>query len=436
MKVLLVGTGGVGTAISKIAKNRDQDADWLEMMVLSDYDLKKVKDLAACLNDEKRFPAEYVNARNKEEIIALANKYDVDLILNGCDPSFNQNIFDAAFECNRNYMDMAMTLSVPHPEDPYNKPYIKMGDYQFKRHEAWDKKGLLALLGMGIDPGAANVFARYAEKYLFDEIDEINIVDGGNLEAEGYDIAFGFSIWTTIDECLNPPFIWEKDKGWYTKEPFSDPITFNLPAGIGEVELVNVEHEEVLMIPRYIGKGLKKVAFKYGLGSDFITMLKNLRALNLDDKNKKIKLGDCQLSPRDFVAKVAPSPQEVADKLKGKTCVGAWVKGKKDGLKRQVYIYQVTDNEEEMQKIGSGAVVAQTAYNPVIAMELLAKGIWKDTTGVHGPEVFNPDPFIELMDFYDFSVGMMEMDSEYKDAVDTAKLKEPLVMSLAAVAEE
>lgn len=430
MKVLLVGTGGVGTAIVKIVKNHSQSNEWLEKLVLADYDLEKVKDLSAYLDDNERFPVEYVNARNKEEIIALAKKHDVDIILNGCDPSFNENIFDAAYDSNCNYIDMAMTLSEPHPEDPYNKAHIKMGDYQFKCHDEWKEKKLLALLGMGIDPGAANIFARYAEKHFFDEIEEIHILDGGNLQAEGYDVAFGFSIWTTIDECLNPPFIWEKDKGWYTKEPFSDPIRFVLPEGIGEIELVNVEHEEVLMIPRYIGKGLKKVTFKYGLGNEFITMLKNLRALNLDDKHTKIQVGDSSITPRDFIAKVAPSPQEVAGKLKGKSCVGAWVIGKKDGMNRQIYIYQVTDNEEQMNRIGSGAVVAQTAYNPVIAMELLAKGIWSDN-GVHGPEVFDPDPYIELMDTYDYPVGMMEMDSEYKDNLDMAKLKEPLNIGLA-----
>ncbi len=414
----MVGTGGVGEAAAVIASKRDQKGDWLDLMVLSDYDLERAQAVSKRINDS-RFPAEKVNARDKEEVKALAKKYDVDIIFNACDPSFNENLFDVAYECGVNYMDMALTLSVPHPTDPYNKTNIKMGDYQFEKHGDWEKKNLLALVGIGMDPGAVNVFAKYAQKHYFDEIDEISIKDGGNLTAEGYDITFGFSIWTTIDECLNPPFKWEKDKGIYTVEPFSEPELFTFPDGIGEQELVNVEHEEMVMLPRYMGDAAKKMSFKYGLGSEFITMLKNVKALRLDDKHSKINGTD--LSPRDVVGMVAPSPTEVADKLKGKCCVGTAVTGKKDGLERKIFIYQTTDNEEVMNEIGCGCVVGQTAYNPVIALELLATGKWNGK-GVLGPECFEPDDYIKLADEYNFYMGMMEMDSEYKKVLDKKAL--------------
>jgi saccharopine dehydrogenase-like NADP-dependent oxidoreductase len=416
----MIGTGGVGEAAAVIASQRDPKGEWLELMVLSDYDLNRAEQVAKRIGDV-RFPAEKVNARNKEEVVALVKKHQVDLLFNACDPSFNENLFDVAYECNVYYMDMALTLSVPHPEDPYNKTNIKMGDYQFSKHKEWEKKNLLALVGIGMDPGAVNVFARFADKHLFDEIDEISIKDGGNLTAEGYDITFGFSIWTTIDECLNPPFKWEKDKGIYTVEPFSEPEMFVFPDGIGEQELVNVEHEEMVMLPRYMGDKAKKMSFKYGLGSDFIAMLKNLRALRLDDKHSKIK--GTNFSPRDIVGMVAPSPTEVADKLKGKCCVGTAVTGMKDGLERKVFIYQTTDNEEVMEKLGCGCVVAQTAYNPVMALELIAKGKWQGA-GVLGPECFDPDEYIRLADEYEYYMGIMEMDSDYKSKMNQKNLLE------------
>ena len=407
----MVGTGGVGEAAAIIASQRDPEAKWMNQMVLADYSLEKAQEVSKKTGDEKRFIAERVNARNKNEVAALIKKYNVDLIFNACDPSFNENLFDVAYECGINYMDMALSLSVPHPEDPYNKTNIKMGDYQFAKHEDWEKKGLLALVGAGMDPGGVNVFARFAEKHLFDEIDEISIKDGGNLTAEGYDITFGFSIWTTIDECLNPPFKWEKDKGIYCVEPFSEPELFVFPDGIGEQELVNVEHEEMVMLPRYMGDSAKKMSFKYGLGTDFITMLKNIRALRLDDKHTKLRGTD--LSPRDVVGMVSPDPAEVADIMTGKCCVGTAVTGKKDGLERSVFIYQTTDHGEIMKRIGCGCVVGQTAYNAVIAFELMATGKWQGK-GVLGPECFNPDDYIALADEYDFYIGMMELDSEYK----------------------
>ncbi len=423
MKILLVGTGGVGEAAAKIAARRDPQGKWLELMVLSDYNLERASDVSSKISDV-RFPAEKVNARKKEELLTLIQKYEPDLLFNACDPSFNETLFDVAYESGIHYMDMALTLSVPHPDDPYHKTNIKMGDYQFARHEDWEQKGLLALVGTGMDPGGVNVFARFAANHFFDEIDEISIKDGGNLYAEGYDIAFGFSIWTTIDECLNPPFIWEKDKGTYTVEPFSDPELFTFPDGIGEQELVNVEHEELLMIPRYMGELCKKVTFKYGLGAEFITMLKNLKALRLDDKHSLVK--GTGLSPRDVVGLVAPNPVEIADKMRGKVCVGTQVTGLKDGLPRKVFIYQTTDTEDVMEKIGCGAVVAQTAYNPVIAMELMATGQWGGK-GVLGPECFDPDPYIKLADAYDFYIGVMEMESAFKKAADKKALLDILL---------
>jgi saccharopine dehydrogenase-like NADP-dependent oxidoreductase len=380
-------------------------------MVLSDYDLERAEAVSARIGDG-RFPAERVNARAKEEVAALVRKHGADLLFNACDPSFNENLFDVAFEEGVGYLDMALTLSDP-------EKGVKMGDYQFARHGDWEKKGLLALIGAGMDPGAVNVFARFAQKHLFDEIDEISVKDGGNLSAEGYDLTFGFSIWTTIDECLNPPFKWEKGRGVFTVEPFSEPELFTFPDGIGEQELVNVEHEEMVMLPRHMGDAANRMSFKYGLGADFITMLKNLRALRLDDKRSKVR--GTEYSPRDVVGLVAPGPVEVAGKLRGKCCVGTQVTGSKDGLARKVFIYQTSDNEELMKRIGCGCVVGQTAYNPVMTLELLATGKWRGK-GVLGPECFDPDDYIRLADEYGFYMGMMEMDSAYKKKLDKRDL--------------
>ena len=401
MRVLLVGVGGVGEAIAVIAKPRE----WVEMVVLSDYNLERAKEVQAKLGDERRFPAEWVDANQQNQIKALAEKYQVDLIMNACDPSFNVPIFEAAYNYGCNYMDMAMTLSKPHPVDPYNVTHVKLGDYQFERAELWEKKGLLALVGLGVEPGMADVFARYAQDYLFDEIEEIGIRDGANIEVRGYEFAPNFSIWTTIEECLNPPVIWEKDKGWFTTAPFSEPETFEFPDGIGPVEVVNVEHEEVLLVPRWVK--CKRVTFKYGLGDQFIDVLKTLHMLGLDNK-EPIKVKGSVVAPRDVVAACLPDPAYLGDRMFGKTCAGTWVKGIKDNKPRQVYIYQVADNEECMQKWGCQSVVAQTAFNAVIGWDLLEHSVWK-AVGVLGPEAFDPVPFMEKMGDYGFPFGFKEM---------------------------
>jgi saccharopine dehydrogenase-like NADP-dependent oxidoreductase len=401
MKVLLVGVGGVGEAIAMIAKPRP----WVEQLVLTDFNTQRAQQVQAKLGDPKRFPVEFIDASKQEMIEALARKYEVDLIMNSVDPVFNQQIFDAAFNVGCTYMDMAMTLSEPHPEDPFKKTHIKLGDYQFERAKEWEKKGKLALVGLGVEPGMADVFARYAQDHLFDEIDEIGIRDGANIEVRGYEFAPNFSIWTTIEECLNPPVVWETGKGWFTTEPFSEPEVFEFPDGIGPVEVVNVEHEEVLLVPRWVK--CKRVTFKYGLGDQFIGVLKTLHMLGLDNK-EKINVKGVMVAPRDVVAACLPDPAHLGDKMFGKTCAGTWVKGKKDGKEKEYYLYQVADNEACMKVWGCQAVVAQTAFNAVIGWDLIEHGIWKGT-GVLGPEAFDPIPFMEKMADYGFPYGIKEL---------------------------
>ncbi|MCE5207093.1 MAG: saccharopine dehydrogenase NADP-binding domain-containing protein [Chloroflexi bacterium] len=401
MKVLLIGTGGVGEAIAAIAKQKP----WLQKMVLADYNLERVKEVQAKLGDPNRFPGEWVDAGKQDQIEELAKKHHVDLIMNACDPSFNVPIFEAAFQTGCHYMDMAMTLSEPHPEKPFEKCGIKLGDYQFERAAQWEKKGQLALVGLGVEPGMADVFARYAQDKLFDKIDEIGVRDGANLVVKGYDFAPNFSIWTTIEECLNPPVIWEKNRGWFTTQPFSEPEIFEFPEGIGKVECVNVEHEEVLLAPRWID--CNRVTFKYGLGDEFIGVLKTIKMLGLDNK-EPIPVKDVQVAPRDVVAACLPDPAHLGHLMSGKTCAGTWVKGQKDNRPRQVYIYQVVDNEECMKQYDCQCVVVQTAFNPVIGMDLLEHGVWKGK-GVLGPEAFNPVPYLEKMIEYGFPYGIKEM---------------------------
>jgi saccharopine dehydrogenase-like NADP-dependent oxidoreductase len=400
MKVLLIGVGGVGEAIAAIARPRP----WLEQMVLADYNLARAEEVQRKMADAARFPVECVDAGDQGMIEALARKYSVDLIMNAVDPVFNKQIFDAAYHVGVTYMDMAMTLSEPHPTDPFHQPGIKLGDYQFAKAADWERKGLLALVGMGVEPGVADVFARYAQDQLFDDIEELGVRDGANITIDGYEFAPNFSIWTTIEECLNPPVIWEQDRGWFTTEPFSEPEVFDFPE-IGPVEVVNVEHEEVLLVPRWVKT--RRATFKYGLGDQFIGVLKTLHMLGLD-KKEKIDVKGVQVAPRDVVAACLPDPAHLGEKMHGKTCAGTWVKGRKDGQPRQVYLYQVADNQQCMQTWGCQAVVAQTAFGAVIAMDLIEHGVWK-CSGVYGPEAFDPLPFMEKMAGYGFPYGIKEM---------------------------
>jgi len=389
MRVLMVGSGGVGTAAALIAKRRD----FFEKWVVADLDLARAQTVVDRVADP-RFVASTVDASDAEAIASLARTHGVTHVLNVVDPRFNMPIFNGALLSGANYVDTAMSLSKPHSTDPFVHTGIKLGDEQFAQSDTWADKGLLALCGMGVEPGLADVFARYAANHLFTSIDEIGVRDGANLLVKGYDFAPSFSIWTTIEECLNPPVIWERERGWFTTEPFSEPEVFVFPEGIGPVECVNVEHEEVLLVPRWID--CKRVTFKYGLGNDFIEVLKTLHALGLD-RTEQVQVRGARVSPRDVVAACLPDPATLGDRMTGKTCAGTWVTGiDKSGLPNEVYLYHVTDNEWSMREYGVQAVVWQAALNPVVALDLLASGAWTGA-GVIGPEALDAVPFLDLM---------------------------------------
>jgi saccharopine dehydrogenase-like NADP-dependent oxidoreductase len=392
VRVLVVGTGGVGSAVAPIAARRD----FFERIVFSDLDPARPRALVDRLGDD-RFGAAQLDASDAAAIAELARGEKCDAILNAADPRFNPPIFQAAFDAGCTYLDMAMTLS--------DRAGTKLGDVQFAQEAAWRERGLLALVGIGVEPGLSDVFARYAADHLFSEIDEVGVRDGADLVVDGYAFAPTFSIWTTIEECLNPPVIWERDRGWYTTEPFSEPEVFDFPEGIGPIECVNVEHEEVLLVPRWID--CNRVTFKYGLGEEFIDVLKTLNKLNLDS-TEPVTVRGMQVAPRDVVATALPDPATLGDKMHGRTCAGTYVTGKgKDGQPKATYLYHVVSNEETTARDGAQAVVWQTAINPVVALELLASGTWSGT-GVLGPEAFDAVPFLDLLGDYGSPHGVDE----------------------------
>ncbi|MFH8476145.1 saccharopine dehydrogenase family protein [Streptomyces sp. NPDC018000] len=405
MRVLLVGAGGVGTAITRIAARRT----FFDLMVVADYDLGRAEAAVTALGAaSSRFRAEHVDAGDEAAVAALLRRHECDVLLNATDPRFVMPLFQAARSAGATYLDMAMSLSQPHPERPYAECGVKLGDAQFSQAEDWAKDGALALVGMGVEPGLSDVFARYAADELFDEIEEIGVRDGANLTVDGYDFAPSFNIWTTIEECLNPPVVYEADRGWFTTAPFSEPEVFDFPEGIGEVECVNVEHEEVLLVPRWIDA--RRVTFKYGLGREFIETLRTLHLLGLDRTDPVTVRGadgPVAVSPRDVVAACLPDPATLGERMRGKTCAGTWVRGVKDGAPREVYLYHVVDNEWSMAEYGSQAVVWQTAVNPVVALELLATGAWSGS-GVLGPEAFPARVFLDLLTEYGSPWGMRE----------------------------
>ena len=404
MRMMLVGAGAVGESILKIIQSRQDYKSWLEFVLVADYDLDRAEEVISHLRDRDDLKAVKVDARNEKDIVELIEVYDIDFVMDAAAPFVSNNIFDAAYEAGANYGSMG-TWSVPmeHPklglgiENSYVEPMTK---YNFDRHDKWREKNQMACICMGIDPGVVNVFAKYAAEYEFDELQEVHVKDGGNLSIPGAkegEVTFGFNVWTVLDEVMNPTVEYNADKGGFiVEDAFAGEETFDMPDGVGKNVLVKVEHEEVVTMQRYLSKyGLKKATFKISLDPALINALKVIDSLGLRSLHP-VDVGGVKVVPRDVVAAVAPQPKDIGDEMKGEMLVGVHCIGIKDGKKKEIFMYQPFDNQQSMKDWHMQAVVAQTGFGAALSIELIGKGIWKDS-GVFSPEYFDPMPYLELM---------------------------------------
>lgn len=416
MRMMLVGSGAVGESILKILQSRESYREWLEFVLVADYNLDRAKEVIENLKEKENYKAVQVDAKNKNEMIELIKEYNIDFVMDAAAPFVSNQIFDAAYEGGANYGSMG-TWSVPmdNPkfgigiENSYIEPMTK---YNFDRHENWKNKNQMACICMGIDPGVVNVFAKYAAEYEFDELHEVHVKDGGNLEIPGAkenDITFGFNVWTILDEVMNPNVEYNKDKGGFiVEDAFSGEETFIMPEGVGENNLIKVEHEEVVTMQRYLGKyGLKKATFKIALDPSLINALKVIDSLGLRSIDP-VDVGGVKVVPRDVVAACAPQPKEISDEMIGMMLVGVHCIGIKDGKKKEIFIYQPFENKQSIKDWGMQAVVAQTGFGAALTIELIARGIWKGE-GVFSPEYFNPIPYLDLMKETGFRYEIINM---------------------------
>jgi len=427
MRLLLAGCGGVGESIAKILYERDPKGQWLEKVVLGDYDRERAQRIANELGNV-RFVPERIDASDQKNIMEVIQKHDCDYVMDAAPPYMTDGIFDAAFEAGAGYFNMG-TWSEPKPApDCYGIGkdcfHIFMADHNFAAHDKWESKGLLAIIGLGVEPGVVDVFARFAAEYLFDELHTIDVKDGSNMAdpcSSGDDVVFPFNVWTVLDECMNPNVTWYKDKGYVCDRPLAGEEVFEFPDGIGPVKLYQIEHEETCFMPRYLEKyGLKRVSYKIGLEDTLVGALRAVDALGLRSL-EPVKIEGVSIVPRDLVAKLAPQPSAIADKFFGKTCGGILCEGIKDGKHRKLFLYQTTDQQESMKRFGTSAIVSQTGFGAAIGIELAAKGVWSGK-GVFTPECFDPRPYLKIMEEADFPFGILEYPSEYKNSRDKEEI--------------
>lgn len=404
LRMLLAGAGAVGECILKILRWRDEKDPFLEFVMVTDYDGARAEDVVAMMEGDSRFVARQADATDTDGLVSLVQEFNLNFVMDAAPPFASNHVFDAAFRSGADYANMG-TWSVPMEDPAYGlgieNSYLEpMTKYNFDRHEAWKEKGSMAMICLGIDPGVVNVFAKYAAVHLFDRMTEAHVKDGGNLSVPGEDpdeIHFGFNVWTVMDEVMNPNVEYDEERGGLVVEPaFAGREVFHMPDGVGDNVLVKVEHEETVTFPRFLKEyGLKRATFKISLDPNVINALKVIDHLGLRSL-KPVEVDGVKVVPRDVVAACAPQPKDIGEEMKGEMLVGVHCIGEKDGKHREYFLYQPFDNQKSMHRWHSQAVTMQTGWGAAMAIELMAKGIWREA-GVYSPEYFDPDPFIALM---------------------------------------
>lgn len=391
MHVYLLGLGAIGFVTSQdLAASADFDR-----VTLADYSLRAVERVKGRIGDRDHVVYAQIDAGDPA---ALETAFeDVDLVINALEPKFNVNVMQACLRAGANYMDLAQGGPRYVTGTPDSFEFLGWSQ-QFK------DRGILGILGMGMDPGVTNVFARYGADRM-DEVFHIGVRDGDSGVVPGMEGRF-YTLWSpsiAIEECLMPAMIWEN--GEHKRIGiFEEPEVFPFPEPLGPQTVYTVDHEEAKTLPLYIPgiqeKGLKRCEFKYQLDEEFIGILKVLGKLGLNNPFP-VNVKGQMVVPRDVVVALMPDPAEVEGEAVGWGLIGSLIEGRHQGREQSLFYYVKNSYEACREEMGATAVAYQTGRPPAAMAELFARGRLTidgaPVTGCYPCESFDPEPILDAL---------------------------------------
>ncbi len=374
---LIIGAGGVGrVVVHKCAMN----SDVFGHIVLASRTLERCETIQAELPNAD-IVLKTVDADKTQEVIQLINEVNADIVINVALPYQDLSIMDACIATKTPYLD---TANYEHPDEA--KFEYKL---QWERNEKFKEAGIMGLLGSGFDPGVTNVFCAYAQKHYFDTIETIDILDCNDGD-HGYAFATNFNPEINLREVSAKGRYWEEGK-WIQTEPMEIKQVWDYPE-VGEKDSYLLYHEEMESLVKHI-KGLKRIRFFMTFGESYLTHMKcleNVGMLGIQEVEHKGQ----KIVPMEFLKTLLPDPASLGERTKGKTNIGIVAEGYKDGKKKKIYIYQVSDHEKCYAEVKSQAVSYTTGVPAMIGAKLMLEGKWQGK-GVFNMEEFDPDVFMD-----------------------------------------
>jgi len=390
--VLIIGAGGVGRVVThKCVMNKET----FTKITLASRRLESCKTIADEL-PEGSVQIEQIDADNTAELSALISRIQADLVINVALPYQDLTIMDACLETNTPYLD---TANYEHPDEA--KFEYKE---QWAKHDAFKEKGLMALLGSGFDPGATNVFCAYAQKHYFDEIHTIDILDC-NAGDHGYAFATNFNPEINLREVSANGRYWEEGK-WIETKPMQIKMVWDYPE-VGPKDSYLLYHEEMESLVKHI-KGLKRIRFFMTFGESYLTHMKCLENVGMLGI-KEVEHKGQKIIPMEFLRTLLPDPASLGPRTKGLTNIGIVAEGIKDGQKKKIYIYQVSDHEKCFAEVKSQGVSYTTGVPAMIGAKLMIEKKWTGE-GVFNMEEMDPDAFMEEMNIQGLPWKVMELE--------------------------
>jgi len=378
-KVLIIGAGGVGgVVVHKCAMLPDTFTE----IMLASRTRSKCDAIAAQVKEMhgRTIQTAALDADDAKNTVALIKQFQPKLVINVALPYQDLAIMDACLETGTHYLDTAN----------YEPPDVAKFEYrwQWAYRERFAKAGLTAILGCGFDPGQTNIYCAWAAQQHFDEIDTIDIMDC-NAGSHGKAFATNFNPEINIREITQRGRYFDKGE-WKETDPLSVHTPFDF-AQCGVKDMYLMYHEELESLAQNI-KGVKRLRFWMTFGQEYLTHLRVLGNVGMTSI-KPIMYEGREIVPLQFLKAVLPKPEELGENYTGKTNIGCWIEGRKDGKFKRYYIYNVCDHAACWKEVRSQAISYTTAVPAVLGAKLLLEGVWKKP-GVWNVEEFDPAPFM------------------------------------------
>ena len=404
MSVLQIGAGGVGWVIAhKCAQNNDVFGDitiasrtvaQCEKIITSIKGRNNLKDTT------KKIEALKVDADNVEALVALIHQVKPDLLINAGPPWVNVAIMEACVQTKTAYLDTSVATDLCSEGQQVPEAY----DPQWAFADRFKEAGITGILGAGFDPGVVSVFATYAHKHLFDEIDSIDVMDV-NAGDHGQKFATNFDPETNMLEIQGDSFYYENQE-WKQVPCHTRMMEFDFPV-VGKQKVYSMAHDEVRSMAEYLPA--KRIEFWMGFSDNYLNYFNVMRDIGLLNPEPITTVDGITVEPLKVLKAILPDPTSLAPGYTGKTCIGTWVRGKKEGKAKSVFIYNICDHKESYIEVEHQAISYTTGVPAITAALLYFQNKWSDV-GLYNVEQLNPDHFLELMPRIGLSWEVMELD--------------------------